>query len=262
MKTFLVSCLTLCCLFVFQDVKAQKKRYQEMYVDQLESNSQLLKCNYNSTFEKIDKGVYVYKKFYPETKQITHFYTYRDKKQKIKQGLASEWWDDGSLRFKGEYNDNQRVGEWEEESYYGYQKGKYVLGIKEGLWLAKDENERLRKEDNYVGGLLEGFVVKYDTLGEISFKGRYQQGELVEQIFPKEKKPGIENDTNMVEEIPRFQGCEAIVDYEERNKCAQLKMLKFIYKNIKYPKFARQEGIQGSALVSFVIDKAGNIIAG
>lgn len=62
---------------------------------------------------------------------------------------------------------------------------------------------------------------------------------------------------NVVEEMPRFPGCEEIGDRNDREKCAQTKMLEFIYKNLKYPKAAATENIEGMVVVKFVVGKDG-----
>ncbi len=64
---------------------------------------------------------------------------------------------------------------------------------------------------------------------------------------------------NVVEEMPRFPGCEDITDKRERQQCANRKMLEFVYSNIKYPQDARDEKVQGTGVVRFVIDKAGHV---
>ncbi len=63
----------------------------------------------------------------------------------------------------------------------------------------------------------------------------------------------------VVEEMPRFKGCEEVADKIERERCAQEKLLKFIYTNIKYPEAARKAGIEGTVIVRFVIDKTGKV---
>ena len=62
-----------------------------------------------------------------------------------------------------------------------------------------------------------------------------------------------------VDEMPRFAGCEEIVDLEERNNCSTQKLLEFIYKNIKYPAIARDTDIEGTVVLRFVVDKTGKI---
>ena len=62
----------------------------------------------------------------------------------------------------------------------------------------------------------------------------------------------------IIEQMPMFPNdCEGTVD--ERQKCSQQAMLQFIYDNIQYPEIARQEGIQGTVVVSFVVEKDGSI---
>lgn len=61
-----------------------------------------------------------------------------------------------------------------------------------------------------------------------------------------------------VEEMPMFPGCED-KPKDDRKQCAEEKLLKFIYKNIKYPAIARENNIQGTVVASFVIEKDGSI---
>ncbi len=71
--------------------------------------------------------------------------------------------------------------------------------------------------------------------------------------------PKDEEVFKVVEEMPRFPGCEDVADASERKKCAEQKMLEFIFMNIKYPAEAREKGIEGTAYVKFVIEKDGSI---
>jgi len=64
----------------------------------------------------------------------------------------------------------------------------------------------------------------------------------------------------VVEEMPRFPGCEDLGgDVAEKKRCADKKMLEFVYRNIKYPDQAQKQGIQGTAVVRFVVNKDGSI---
>ncbi len=63
----------------------------------------------------------------------------------------------------------------------------------------------------------------------------------------------------VVEEMPRFPGCEEETDFFVRNNCARKRMLEFLYKNIRYPKAASKDGIEGTTVIRFIIDKQGNI---
>ncbi len=63
----------------------------------------------------------------------------------------------------------------------------------------------------------------------------------------------------VVDEMPLFPGCEEVTEIGKRNLCSQKKLLTFIYENVKYPKEAREAGIEGMAVVRFVVEKDGSI---
>ncbi len=82
---------------------------------------------------------------------------------------------------------------------------------------------------------------------------------LAEELFFLEPLPASNIVNKRVEEMPRFPGCEEIEDKEERNSCAQMELLKYIYVNIKYPAIARENGVEGTVVVSFVVEKNGSV---
>ena len=63
----------------------------------------------------------------------------------------------------------------------------------------------------------------------------------------------------VVEDMPRFPGCEDKSNKDDRKKCAEQKMLEYIYKNIKYPAIARENGVEGTVVIQFVVEKDGSI---
>lgn len=64
----------------------------------------------------------------------------------------------------------------------------------------------------------------------------------------------------VVDEMPRFSGCDATEKYSESlRNCANQKMLEFIYTNVKYPETARKAGIEGVAVIRFLVEKDGTI---
>ena len=61
---------------------------------------------------------------------------------------------------------------------------------------------------------------------------------------------------------PRFPGCEQLDTTEAVIKdCAQKSLLSFIYGNVRYPYEAREQNLEGTVVVSFVIEKDGKISA-
>ncbi len=73
---------------------------------------------------------------------------------------------------------------------------------------------------------------------------------------------GVSEETNVytiVDEMPLFPGCGYETDAEKRKKCAEKQMLQYIYTNITYPAEAIEAGIEGIAIVSFVVETDGQI---
>ncbi len=103
--------------------------------------------------------------------------------------------------------------------------------------------------------------------GEEAFKKAGEDGKNgVIYIKTKEKSEIDSSDSSnneeifkVVEEMPRFPGCEDITMANERDKCSKQKMLEYIYKNLKYPKEARNSEIEGMVVVQFTVSKTGDI---
>ena len=65
-----------------------------------------------------------------------------------------------------------------------------------------------------------------------------------------------------VEELPRFytEACENSAGSSmEKMQCANQAMMQFIINNLKYPKAAKEAKLEGTAMVKFVVSKAGKI---
>lgn len=66
--------------------------------------------------------------------------------------------------------------------------------------------------------------------------------------------------TNLVERMPFFPGCEDLdINDEEYKICADTKMLEYVYKNLQYPPEAREQRVQGTCVVKFIIELDGTI---
>ena len=63
----------------------------------------------------------------------------------------------------------------------------------------------------------------------------------------------------IVDEMPRFPGCEHETNSDERKKCAEKQMLQHIYSNVVYPAEAKKTGKEGMVVVSFVVEADGQI---
>jgi TonB family protein len=87
--------------------------------------------------------------------------------------------------------------------------------------------------------------------------------EIVEKtVAPPPPPPEEYNDEifKVVEQMPRFPGCEDMSGtLDDKKSCATQKLYEFIYDNIKYPILARETGIQGSVVISFVVNRDGSV---
>ena len=221
-----------------------------LYLKQLESGSKLVECKHNYTIEKLRKDHYIFKRYYPENKTITHLATFKSKKLKVKHGLYQKRWDDGTLVASGNYVDDKKEGTWIEG---GNRRGEYKNNLKDGLWKTYNSDTICIAKCGYVKGALHGQSIRFDTLGQIASREVYDYGNLIRNSY---------NKTNQgPESLPIFPGCDTTVMQGSKLKsCSDQKLLRYIYGKMKYPAEAKDLGVQGAALVSFVIDRDGSVV--
>lgn len=63
----------------------------------------------------------------------------------------------------------------------------------------------------------------------------------------------------IVDYMPHFPGCEGETDKLKRRECSDEKIITYINKYIKYPTEARKEGIEGTAVLRFFVEKDGEL---
>ncbi|MBC7885655.1 MAG: energy transducer TonB [Saprospiraceae bacterium] len=61
------------------------------------------------------------------------------------------------------------------------------------------------------------------------------------------------------ERMPALVTCREYINEEERRQCTQKSILEYVYKHLKYPSLARETGIEGTVIISFIIDKNGKM---
>jgi len=79
---------------------------------------------------------------------------------------------------------------------------------------------------------------------------------------PLPPPPPVVDDTPfvIVEEMPRFPGCEETgLPRREMTDCANKALMAYVLSKVKYPSIARENGIEGYVVAQFVIDQEGNI---
>jgi protein TonB len=63
----------------------------------------------------------------------------------------------------------------------------------------------------------------------------------------------------VIEDMPRFPGCEHIEGKNERRKCAEDALIEYIDSNLAYPVDALDAGIEGKAYIQFVVNDDGSM---
>ncbi len=67
----------------------------------------------------------------------------------------------------------------------------------------------------------------------------------------------------IVEEMPRFPGCEnPDSSLQARKKCADQRLLEYVYSRMIYPVEAQQQNIEGTVVITFVVEKDGSLSQG
>ncbi|MEM8583325.1 MAG: TonB family protein, partial [Bacteroidota bacterium] len=64
---------------------------------------------------------------------------------------------------------------------------------------------------------------------------------------------------NVVDQMPSFPIAEEIEGDEERKRASERAMLEYIYTEIRYPGEARRAGVEGMAVISFIVETDGSI---
>jgi len=77
---------------------------------------------------------------------------------------------------------------------------------------------------------------------------------------PPPTEPKVEEIFRVVEQMPRFPGCEGISgDRNAKKMCAERKLYEYLYSHIKYPEIARENRVEGMVVIQFVVGKDGSI---
>lgn len=249
----LLLCVTASFLFAQKSVK-------NLYVAQLEPRSKLIEGTFQKTLEKTKKGSYISKTYYPETKQITHFISYADKKLAIRHGRYQEWFDNGKTWKIGQYENGVITGKW---TYYRYKEGwstgEFVAGDYQGIWEIYREDKSLEETKYYDKGKLNGTRTYYDKTGTVERIETYLNDELISTDFIADSTLLDSSPTSQLERMPILLSCESIEDIDEAKKCSDGALLKAIYSNIQYPQEAIFKGYTGMAYISFIVEKDGSV---
>ena len=63
----------------------------------------------------------------------------------------------------------------------------------------------------------------------------------------------------VVENMPRFPGCEDILGIHEKRQCASEKLQEYLAENVEHPEPLLRQRIQGTGVVRFIVEKDGTL---
>ena len=267
MKYFLtigMICLIIGCTPLINSVNGSfQPVYSNKYDEVLAEDEEKIFSDYTSMISKRSDGRYISRKFYPDNNMLIEYSEFTDPSLITQIGPSKIWSDFGVLMNDCSYSDGLKTGleqNFHHETGDLVSVGNYMNDERFGLWKYY-KNGKLHQEINYEKGKKDGPYKIYNPEGLQVTKGNYemdsliqtnilQDGDWVESTDPKTKES----------KMPIFgDGCPEFSDYLEKKKCAEQKMLMHIYSSLRYPAVARENGVEGTSIVKFVVDKEGNV---
>ncbi|HOY14421.1 MAG TPA: energy transducer TonB [Saprospiraceae bacterium] len=239
---------------------AINQKYQGMYKSYLGAGEVELFGTFQYMVSTDTNGIFIYRRFFPDPIQIIEETRYKDDKLFKMDGLSTNWYDNGHKWSEGLYLNESRIGKW---SFYHWQggnleaTGEFLNEKKIGLWEIYDEQERLMKIEKHDTILNNWTVESYDTLGNFKEEYSYKNGELV---IIDDTIIQTHNSHNYLfeEHMPFLSSCKHLLGIE-RDNCSKQTLFKFLMDNLKYPKEAIQNNVEGTTYTEFVVDISGNI---
>ena len=236
------------------NVKSLTKKYSEF----LDKDSELIFIDAYRTIEKNDSS-FILKIYNPDKLVLTNYETFSDENIINLEGKCKEWYDNGNLWKEGQYKNNNKSGTWNFFSHLDgtlEKYGNFENGIEEGKWYNLDLIGRVTTEYFYRDGKLDGDYLRFDTLGSVFHKKVFKEGieienQIIDSLYYTDELTDADEKA-ILKMCSNYSG-------NKREKCSDSEYLRHIYGNISYPKKARHEGIQGKALLRFIIDKTGKI---
>jgi len=237
--------------------------YAKKYDKLIPEGEQKIISDYTSIISTTPDGKYIKRVYYPDNETLILYKAYSDKSMMTQVGEQKTWSDFGVLTNQSNYSDGKKTG-LEQNFHFKTGKptssGSYINGEKNGPWKFYSEG-KLKEEIIYDAGSKEGDYKIYNPDGDIVVQGIYKQDSLIEtKVMIEQDWAKLKSAPGKGGQMPLFgDGCPDLQTYEEKQKCSQEKMLRFIYSNLKYPGVARENNVEGIAIAQFVVDKEGRV---
>jgi antitoxin component YwqK of YwqJK toxin-antitoxin module len=107
-----------------------------------------------------------------------------------RDGLCTEYSVAGEIIAQGQYSDGEKNGEWKYKSGDYSEEGKYIIGLKDGIWRSYYPGGKLKFKGNFVQGNPDGKQYFYYESGKIKEEQYFQMG-IREKTWKKYNEEGI-----------------------------------------------------------------------
>ena len=94
----------------------------------------------------------------------------------IAHGLSVQYSDSATIVAKGEYAEGEREGLWIENVGHSREEGKYIMGLKDGMWRTYYNDGQLHHAGNFVHGVPDGRHMLYYPDGTLMEEQHYVMG--------------------------------------------------------------------------------------
>ncbi len=151
-----------------------------------------------------------------------------------------------------------------EKKLYVSEKSFYTESMTDPLIIINDKVSESAEDHYFTESRIKNVNVLESQKAVLEYGDRAAQGAieitLADRTHPISKRKSDQEIFKVVEEMPRFPGCEnqGLSD-KERVDCAQGKMLRFMYTNLKYPASARASNIEGMVVIQFIVNEDGRL---
>lgn len=78
-------------------------------------------------------------------------------------------------------------------------------------------------------------------------------------IVPVEDDEEFEEIRVFSSDMPQFGDCSAQLSKSEKRQCSDKAVMDYVYRNLKYPELAKSNGIEGTVIVEFIVNKSGDL---
>jgi len=215
-------------------------KYQQKFAVEFEAGEKPIRYGYHYVVSAIPDG-YRVRVFHPEKKTLTRVETYGELNLMMLNGPYKSFWDDGSIYEQGNYQDGRKEGLWvESEPGRGKSSsGMYAGHRKEGEWTQLDSNGLKESIYNYHDNQLEGKFYLFDSAGQKINEGLYKSDSLITEVFPQ---PKLIN--------PFLKSCQSS-SMSDVYTCSETALQSIVNTNLEYPALARENHIEGTAVVQW-----------